>query len=311
MPKSNLRRLIFVSLLLIGIPVAIVSSYWRLIASSVAVLATDNPSTTALMEARLEEARTQGRPYQREWIWVPLSSMSPHLKKAVISSEDVSFYSHEGFDWEGIRDAIVRNVGAGRLHRGGSTITQQLAKNLYLSSDKTLLRKAREALITLALERHLGKPRILELYLNIAEWGQGIYGAEAAARHHFGKSALELSPEEAALLAAILPAPRSYDPIHVTRYLAVRQQQILRWMERGRKPLPKEDGKDTLPSLEPPIELPMEPPDEPIVEPPLETPLEEPPPAPPAERLEEPVPEPPLEPQGEQPESGTEGTRSP
>jgi monofunctional biosynthetic peptidoglycan transglycosylase len=315
MSKSNLRRrlgcLTLGLLLLIGIPVTILSSYWPLIFPDVAFLATDNPSTTALMEARLEGARRQGRPYQREWSWVPLSAMSPHLQKAVIMAEDASFYSHDGFDWEGIRDALVRNVGARRLHRGGSTITQQLAKNLYLSSDKTLWRKAREALITLALERHLTKTRILELYLNVAEWGQGVYGAEAAARHHFAKSAMELSPEEAALLAAILPSPRAYDQLRMTRYLSVRQQQILRWMKRGSREVPG----FLEPSLELPLETPIEPPVEPSIdapgEPSQEAP-EQPPAEPPQEPPDEPVPEPFMEPPGEQPENrGTEGKRSP
>jgi monofunctional biosynthetic peptidoglycan transglycosylase len=185
------------------------------------------------MKARSQEAHERGRSLKPLWTWVPLARISPHLQRAVIVSEDASFYSHEGFDWEGIRDAALRNWKAGRLRRGGSTITQQLAKNLYLSSDKTLLRKANEALITYELERRLGKHRILELYLNVVEWGRGVYGAEAAAQHHFGKSALDITPEEAALLAAMLPSPRSYDPLRMTRYLAVRQQQILRWMAKS------------------------------------------------------------------------------
>ena len=127
----------------------------------------------------------------------------------------------------------MHNLEAGEFRRGGSTITQQLAKNLYLSPERSLLRKAREALITRSLEHELTKPRILELYLNVAEWGHGIFGAEAAARHHFGKSAAELSIEEAALLAAILPSPRRYDPMRVTKYLRNRQQHILHRIERG------------------------------------------------------------------------------
>ena len=121
----------------------------------------------------------------------------------------------------------------GELHRGGSTITQQLAKNLYLSSDKNILRKLHELVITKALEEQLTKRRILELYLNVVEWGRGVYGAEAAARHHFKKPAQHLTPEEAALLAAILPSPRRFDPIRMTPYLAKRQRQILRSMENG------------------------------------------------------------------------------
>jgi monofunctional biosynthetic peptidoglycan transglycosylase len=162
-----------------------------------------------------------------------MSRISAHLQRAVVVTEDALFFQHEGFDWEGIKDAAVHNLEAGEFKRGGSTITQQLAKNLYLSSERSLLRKAREALITRSLEHHLTKPRILELYLNVAEWGNGIFGAEAAARHHFGKPAADLTMEEAALLAAILPSPRRYDPLRVTKYLRKRQQLILRRLERG------------------------------------------------------------------------------
>jgi monofunctional biosynthetic peptidoglycan transglycosylase len=150
----------------------------------------------------------------------------------VIVAEDASFYQHDGFDWEGIREAAARNIETGRLARGGSTITQQLAKNLYLSTDKNLLRKVNEAWITWSLERHLTKKRILEIYLNVVEWGDGIYGAEAAARHHFGKHAANLTLSEATLLAAILPAPLKNDPLVVTPYLTKRQKHIFYWMSR-------------------------------------------------------------------------------
>ena len=147
-------------------------------------------------------------------------------------SEDASFFIHEGFDWEGIKDAALHNLEAGEMKRGGSTITQQLAKNLYLSTERSLFRKAREALITRSLEQHLTKERILELYLNVAEWGTGVYGAEAAARHHFGKSAYDLTADEAAWLAAILPSPRRYDPLRKTSFLARRHQRILKSMNK-------------------------------------------------------------------------------
>ncbi|HET8580646.1 MAG TPA: monofunctional biosynthetic peptidoglycan transglycosylase, partial [Nitrospiraceae bacterium] len=181
---------------------------------------------------RLSQAREHGQSSRPQWIWVPLSQISPALQRAVIVAEDASFYSHDGFDWEGLREAAVRNLGAGKLERGGSTITQQLAKNLYLSSEKRLLRKAREALITRALEQYLTKKRILEIYLNVVEWGRDVYGAEAAARHHFGKTANDLTMDEAALLAAILPAPRRHDPLEITPYIVKRQQHILRWMRK-------------------------------------------------------------------------------
>jgi monofunctional biosynthetic peptidoglycan transglycosylase len=174
----------------------------------------------------------KGRPVKQVWIWVPLSRISWELQRAVIVAEDATFYQHHGFDWEGMRGAATRNWDRGELRRGGSTITQQLAKNLYLTPEKNLLRKIHEAAITRALEERLTKKRILELYLNVVEWGKGVYGAEAAAQHHFGKTAQDLGPEEAALLAAILPSPRRYDPLRVTPYLIRRQQQILSRMQK-------------------------------------------------------------------------------
>lgn len=198
-----------------------------------ATLARANPSTTAFIESRKAEAAGKRRPLTLRWTWVPLARMSPHLPKAVLVAEDAAFYRHEGFDWDGLREALSRNWDKGELRRGGSTITQQLAKNLYLSPDKNLLRKGHEAILARELERALSKKRILELYLNVAEWGHGVFGAEAAARHHFGKSAADLSPAEAALLAAMLPSPRLYDPLRLTPYLSKRQAQILKWMGEG------------------------------------------------------------------------------
>jgi len=188
------------------------------------------------MEARSGEAKAQGRSSKTLWVWMPLSRISPYLQRAVIIAEDASFYNHHGFDWEGIRDAASRNWDQGESRRGGSTITQQLAKNLYLSPEKNYLRKVHEAIITQALEKRLSKRRILELYLNVVEWGKGIYGAEAAARHHFGKPAQDLEPAEAALLAAILPSPRQHDPLRITTFLAKRQKKILRWIQDGTVP---------------------------------------------------------------------------
>ena len=233
--KSTRRRILFRAalglVLLLVLPPAGLALYWWLTFPDVKSLATANPETTALIEARLAEARAQDPDAEPDRVWVPLAEIAPVLQHAVIISEDASFYYHEGFDWEGIKEAALRDLAEGKLQRGGSTLTQQLAKNLYMSSHKTFLRKANEALITYALERHLTKKRILELYLNVVEWGSGVYGAEAAARHHFGKHAADLAPEEAALLAAMLPSPRTYDPLKVTRYLSVRQQQILRLLE--------------------------------------------------------------------------------
>jgi len=207
-------------------------SYWYVALPDIARLAKKNPSTTVLIEARRVEAAEKGQLFRPSWAWAPLARISPHLQKAVIVSEDASFYEHHGFDWEGLQEALTRNWEQGKLQLGGSTITQQVAKNLYLSSGKRLVRKAHEAQIAGEVEPRLTKKRILELYLNVAEWGQEVFGAEAAARHHLGKSAAEMTEEEAALLAALLPAPRRNDPIQYTPYLARRQEEILYWMHR-------------------------------------------------------------------------------
>lgn len=236
MAKSTRRRitarLLLWSILLFGLPLGTLAFTWLVTMPDIDALARHNPTTTALMEHRQARASARGRRAARQWIWVPLSRISPHLQRATITAEDASFFEHEGFDWEGIKDAALENIEAGEMKRGGSTITQQLAKNLYLSSERSLFRKAREALITRSLEHSLTKQRILELYLNVAEWGRGVYGAEAAARHHFGKSAHGLSADEAAWLAAMLPSPLRYDPLRKTSALTRRHQRILRWMHK-------------------------------------------------------------------------------
>lgn len=230
---SLFGRMLFWATILVGLPAAALALYWLATLPDVSYLAKHHPKETALMEARRAEAKEQGHTLRTQFVWVPLARIAPVLQRAVVAAEDASFFAHEGFDWEGIKDAALYNLEVGEFKRGGSTITQQLAKNLYLSSERSLFRKAREALITRSLEQHLTKERILELYLNVAEWGQGVFGAEAAARHHFGKAAKELTIDEAALLAAILPSPRRYDPIRYTAYLARRQHHIIRWLERS------------------------------------------------------------------------------
>ncbi len=201
---------------------------WLLTMPNVSLLKTTNPQTTALIEARQVQAQRDHKPIGRHWIWVSLPKISPSLRRAVVAAEDAAFFTHEGFDWEGIKDAALYDLEKGEMKRGGSTITQQLAKNLYLSSERSMFRKIHEALITRELERHLSKERILEIYLNVAEWGRGVYGAEAAARHHFQKSAKDLTEDEAAWLAAILPSPRRYDPMRRTAALQRRHERILR-----------------------------------------------------------------------------------
>lgn len=231
--KRRRNRLALILVLWVALPAAALALLWLITLPDVARLATTNPTATALMEAREAQAEAQGERLGRQWIWVPLSRMSPHLRRAVVVAEDASFFTHEGFDWEGMKDAALYDLEKGALKRGGSTITQQLAKNLYLSSERSMFRKAQEALITRSLEHHLTKQRILELYLNVAEWGTGVYGAEAAARHHFRKSASDLTADEAAWLAAILPSPRRYDPLRKTTSLVRRYERVLHRMSQA------------------------------------------------------------------------------
>lgn len=170
-----------------------------------------NPGTTRFMEIRLAEMRVRNPDAQLTRQWVPYARISPHLKRAIIAAEDARFVDHEGFDWDGIQKALEKNQKKGRFVAGGSTITQQLAKNLFLSPTKSYFRKAEEAIITLMLENLWTKRRIFEVYLNVIEWGNGVFGAEAAARHYFGIAAAQLGPEQAARLAGMVPNPRYYD----------------------------------------------------------------------------------------------------
>jgi len=170
-----------------------------------------NPGTTRFMEIRLAELREKQPEAVLRQQWVPYERISTHLKRAIIAAEDAKFVDHEGFDWEGIQKAIEKNQKKGRFVAGGSTISQQLAKNLFLSPTKSYFRKAEEAVITLMLENLWSKQRIFEVYLNVIEWGNGVFGAEAAARHYYGVSAGQLGPEQAARLAGMVPNPRFYD----------------------------------------------------------------------------------------------------
>jgi len=172
-----------------------------------APLARENPTTTAFIDLRRAQAEEDGTPFTLKWQWRPIGKISRYLRAAVIYAEDYRFYKHDGVDWGAIESAIEANLDQGSLSVGGSTITQQLAKNLYLSPQRSLIRKVREMLIAFSLEDHLTKTRILELYLNVAEWGDGVFGAEAAARHWFGHSAQALTPAEAVRLAIALPNP--------------------------------------------------------------------------------------------------------
>jgi monofunctional biosynthetic peptidoglycan transglycosylase len=175
-------------------------------------LAQRSPRTTAFIELRRQEAEQSGRRFALRWTWRSLDRISPFLQHAVVVSEDARFWQHDGVDWDAIESAAERNWRKRRIAGGGSTITQQLAKNLYLSPSRNPVRKLRELLIARRLEAALSKDRVLELYLNVAEWGEGVFGAEAAARRWFGHSAAELTPIEAGRLAVALPNPRERAP---------------------------------------------------------------------------------------------------
>jgi monofunctional glycosyltransferase len=189
-----------------------------------------DPSSTAFMERR----REAGIPVRAQW--VDYERISAHLKRAVVSAEDARFLDHEGFDWDAIQKAMVKNERRGKVVAGASTISQQLAKNLLLSGERSYVRKGQEAVITWMIERTMSKRRILELYLNVAEWGDGVFGAEAAARHHFGIPASSLNAAQAAWLAAILPSPRRYRAGRSTPYIDGRAGTILARMTSAQVP---------------------------------------------------------------------------
>jgi len=211
----------------------------------------ENPTTTSMIENRISEAKGEGREAKKIMIWMPIEQISPNLQRAVLAGEDSRFFQHNGFDWEAIQNAWDDAVKEGEkeakdegdynpddwippmpsFKRGASTVTQQLSKNLFLSEDRNFLRKGREAVYTYFLERELTKKRILELYLNVIEWGDGIYGAEAAARIYFKKSASDLTREDAAFLSAMIPSPLNiFNPAKNRKRVVRRQRVILRGM---------------------------------------------------------------------------------
>jgi monofunctional biosynthetic peptidoglycan transglycosylase len=193
-------------------------------------LATTNPSTTAFIELRAEEARSEGKSPRQLQQWIAYRRISPHLKRAVLVAEDAAFWQHDGVDYDELQKSIELDWARGQLVRGASTITQQLAKNLFLTPSRNPARKLRELIITRRLEAELPKARILELYLNVIEWGDGIYGVEAASESYFGQSASGLTPTSAALLAGAIINPRVLNPAHPTPRLLRRQQMILKRM---------------------------------------------------------------------------------
>jgi len=249
----RILRWIFLGVL--GLVVGVVL-YEAVILLRVFWLRSSNPSSTSLIDTRAYEARSKGQQPRREQIWVPLDRISPNLQRAVLAGEDTNFVTHHGFDYEAIQKAWEQaQLQAAReaksegdddddwlpnfpdFKRGASTISQQLAKNLYLSSQRSFIRKGQEAIVTIMLERLLTKRRILEIYLNVIEWGDGVYGAEAAAQKYFHKSAASLSPTEAAFLSAMIPNPRTvFNPQINPRRVARRQRIILRGMPFVRLP---------------------------------------------------------------------------
>ncbi|MCL2830027.1 MAG: monofunctional biosynthetic peptidoglycan transglycosylase [Betaproteobacteria bacterium] len=224
-----LRRFLFALVLLI-----IAYQFWLL--GWVLYWKQANPGSTPFMELRLAELRAKNPQAQLKWQWVDYDKISPHLKRAIIASEDAKFIDHEGFDWESIQKAMEKNRERGRIVAGASTISQQLAKNLFLSPRKTFWRKAEEALITLMIEQIWSKQRIFEVYLNIVEWGDGVFGAEAAAWHYYGVPAGTLSPQPSARLAAMLPNPRFYDRNRASPALARKTAIILLRMPMSQVP---------------------------------------------------------------------------
>jgi monofunctional biosynthetic peptidoglycan transglycosylase len=232
--RFTLRRAAIAATIALGLAVAWLALLWLRLPDPTA-LANAPPRTTALIEQRKAEAAAEGRRFAPRMTWVPLDRISPRLVQAVLLSEDAKFFGHEGFDWEAIRDAAEDGLERGRFARGASTITQQLAKNLYLGTERTLTRKAKEALLAVRMERTLPKRRILALYLNVAEWRGGVFGAEAASRAWFGRSARDLTTAQAALLASMLPAPRKAALGPAPRWLARRSRRCVDRLWRSGK----------------------------------------------------------------------------
>ncbi|OPY72530.1 MAG: Penicillin-binding protein 2D [Syntrophorhabdus sp. PtaU1.Bin050] len=200
----------------------------------VAKLKKQNPKKTSFMEYREQEWKTKGKKLKIQKKWVPLRNISPYLVKAVIIAEDDKFWSHNGFDLDAMQKALEKDIEKGKFKFGGSTISQQLAKNLYLTPAKNPVRKLKEAIITWRIEQSLPKRRIIEIYLNVVEWGEGVFGIEAASARYYGKPAALLTAEEAAHLAAVLPNPRRYNPTGSSRYVERRTRIIYRIMvKRG------------------------------------------------------------------------------
>ncbi len=257
----KLARQISWSLLAVFAVLFVYASAVFLTLPDVRLLRAKNPKTTAFMELRARESRSRGDEPRRVQQWVPYSRLSPNLVRAVLLTEDAKFWKHDGLDYEQIKESMEVNLERGEFARGASTITQQLAKNLYLSPSKNPVRKLKELLIARRLESELTKQRILELYLNVIEWGDGIYGAEAAARTYFGRSAAGLSAPEAALLAASIANPRVMNPGSPTVRVWRRHAMVLRRMGAVEPPpvlstSPAEETETTPPETVAPVPAP-------------------------------------------------------
>jgi monofunctional biosynthetic peptidoglycan transglycosylase len=221
-----------IALILVILSVVALSIAFYFVYPDVSTLRKVNPKKSAFMEYRENEWLRQGKKKKIVQQWVPLSQISPYLIKAVIIAEDDKFWSHEGFDFDAMQKALEKDLKQKKFKVGGSTISQQLAKNLYLSPSKNPIRKLKEAVLTWRLERNLPKKRIIEIYLNVAEWGDGLFGIEAASRRYYDKPASDLSASEAAKLAAVLPNPRRYNPVGGGHYVAYRSELIYQIMVR-------------------------------------------------------------------------------
>jgi monofunctional biosynthetic peptidoglycan transglycosylase len=286
-------------LVVIVLGLAVLAYFWWGLPSrsEVSALATTSPGRTAVMRQREAEAKDAKRRLGHSQAWVPLSRVSRHLIHAVLASEDQKFFGHTGVDWDAVRESVEANQKAGRFARGGSTITQQLAKNLFFSTRKSVVRKARELLVARWLEQDLTKARILELYLNVIEWGDGVYGCEAAARRYYGRSCATLDENEAAGLVAMIPNPRRINPrINAARH--ARAQRRVLWLMAHAGYL----GNTRLGSEPPPPPEPVEEEDEPppVVPESTEPPVESTPP-----ESVDPAPTPLAEPTEAPPESPT------
>lgn len=231
-----IRKFFRLILLALALVVAVFIAYQAYVAIKLWWWVDHAPAMTAFMDRELDRLREKDPNAKLKYQWVDYDKISNNLKRAIIVAEDAKFTEHEGFDWEGIQKAIEKNQRKGKFVAGGSTISQQLAKNLFLSGDRSMIRKGEEALITLMMEAILDKERIFEIYLNVVEWGDGVFGAEAAARHYFGVTAKSLSREQGAKLAAMLPRPRFYDRNRNAPWLLRKTQIILQRMPQADLP---------------------------------------------------------------------------